>query len=89
MNWVLHYIREKSPHGVDIFNSDFVDAYIANCKPKKVSTQLFGANKVPELGRLLSEMYYSNMLNRSIIGLTGCYSGFPKWCYVYDIKIYS
>lgn len=86
MRWILKYIESQDFKYVDIFQTDFVDAYIDNCKPKRIGIQPYGANTVPELGRILSEMYHSNMLTRGTIGLQRCEDGFPKWCYVYGLK---
>lgn len=88
MRWVQEYIQKLEFGYVDIFDTVFVDAYIENCKPKKVIYQPWGANTVPELGRLLSEMYHSNILNRCTIGLHYHEDGFPKWCYCYSLKTY-
>lgn len=85
-DWIVDYIKTSKFKHVDIFDSEFVDAYIEACHPKKVIVQPYGANTVPELGRLLSELYHSNMLNRMTIGLTQSYSGFPKWCYSYYLR---
>lgn len=85
-DWIVDYIKTSKFKHVDIFDSEFVDAYIGACHPKKVTVQPYGANTVPELGRLLSELYHSNMLNRMTIGLTQSYSGFPKWCYSYYLR---
>jgi len=86
MDWIISFIKKSKVNHVDIFDSDFVETYIEECKPKKVLYQPYGANTVPELGRLLSEMYKSNMLDRATIGLERCYDGFPKWCYSYWIR---
>jgi hypothetical protein len=89
MNWIMHYIDNSKFKYVDIFDTEFVDAYIENCNPKKIIYQPWGANSVPELGRILSEMYHSNILNRGTIGLHYHEDGFPKWCYSYGIKEYK
>ena len=85
--WILSYIRNSSFHHIDIFDSEFVAAYIENCEPKKVVYQPYGANTVPELGRYLSEMYHCNILNRATIGLLYHEDGFPNWCYSYWERI--
>lgn len=81
--WVLSYIGKYGP--VDVLNTDFVDAYAAEFRPR-VATQLYGANKCPELGRLLSRMYSGNVLKRFATGIPGlCGMGFPRWVYVYNL----
>jgi len=84
--WIVAFIRNYRFKHVDIFDSEFVEQYIEKCAPKKVVYQPYGAHTVPELGRYLAEMYRLNILNRATIGLTQCYSGFPKWCYSYWIR---
>lgn len=84
--WILKYIKNSDIGHVDIFDLEFVEQYIKECNPKKVVYQPYGANTVPELGKYLSEMYHGNLLDRCTIGLTQCYSGFPKWCYSYYLR---
>lgn len=88
-DWIIEYIKTSKLKHVDILDLEFVDAYINACQPKKIVFQPYGANTVPELGKYLSELYHSNILNRMSIGLTECYSGFPKWCYSYYIRDYK
>lgn len=73
---------------VDIVTEEFVDAYIEKFNPKRVGWQPYGAHQVPELGRLLGDMYRCNMLNRFTQGLSpiSVADGFPKWVYVYSLK---
>lgn len=84
--WILKYIKNSVIGHVDIFDLEFVEQYIKECNPQKVIYQPYGANTVPELGKHLSEMYHGNLLDRCTIGLTQCYSGFPKWCYSYYLR---
>lgn len=86
MDWIIKFIKNYKCNSVDILNTDFIDAYMENCNPKRIDYQPFGANKVPELGSILSEMYHSNMLERGTIGLPRCEDGFPKWVYTYWLK---
>lgn len=83
MEWILKYIHSSKQDHIDIFDFDFVDAYIKQCNPKKVKEQPYGADSVPELGRLLGDMYRAGLLDRVAIGLTHCHDGYPKWCYSY------
>lgn len=84
--WIMDYIRNCKFQHVDIFDSEFVDAYIEACNPQKVIVQPYGAHTVPEIGKYMSELYRMNILNRVPIGLSQCYSGFPKWCYSYYLR---
>lgn len=81
--WILKYIRNSKFKHVDIFDEEFVNSYIENCNPKRVIMQAWGAYKVREIGRYLSEMYYSKILERGTIPLNYQGDGFPKWCYTY------
>nr|WP_155857704.1 hypothetical protein [Clostridium sp. 12(A)] len=85
-DWIVQYVKMSKLKHVDIFDEEFVETYIDCCQPKKVIVQPYGAHTVPELGKYLSELYHSNVLNRVSIGLTQCYSGFPRWCYSYYLR---
>lgn len=82
--WILENISKYDNH-VDILNDKFVAAYIEQFNPK-IKIQPYGANTCRELGRLLSEMYRCNLLERFTIGLSKSEVGAPKWCYCYTIK---
>ena len=84
LNWIVQYI--KSNGWQDIFMEEFVASYISSCQPKKVEIMAWGADKVPELGRYLGELYKQGILDRFIVGLDYQCDGFPKWCYGYKIK---
>ena len=86
--WVLDYLSNSRIPYVDITNEDFVNEYIQKFNPKKVGYQPYGADTVPELGRLLGDMHRCNMLNRFTQGLSpiSVADGFPKWVYVYSVK---
>lgn len=81
--WVMNYIRTKSPCGVDILNSDFVDAYIAAFNaPHRFCC--WGAFKCRELGKILSGLHRRHYLKRGTIGLgLNWQPGFPRWVYAY------
>jgi hypothetical protein len=81
MEWLIQ------ENHLDTLNTEFVDAYInAFSPPHKIMT--FGANKCPELGRLLSSMYKRGIITRQSFGITnGAWQyGFPKWVWSYSIK---
>ena len=82
--WILQYIVDTG-YGVDILNSDFVDAYIEKFNAKFIITN-WGANKCPDLGRQLSKLYKLCYVNRGRVGLINWQIGFPKWVYHYDIE---
>jgi hypothetical protein len=74
----------KIDNRVDIGNSPFVDAYIKKFSPKHY-IQPFGANKCPEIGRVLKAGYDRLLLNRARVGLSKMEPGFPKWVYTYTL----
>lgn len=76
---------ERGP--VDILNSEFVDSYIERFKPRH-AIMTFGANRCPELSRLLSSMWTLSIIDRQAVGLSdGSWQpGFPKWVWSYSKK---
>jgi len=84
LNWIVQYITENGWQ--DIFMEEFVASYISICQPKKVGITAWGADRVPELGRYLSELYKQGTLDRFTVSLNYQCDGFPKWCYGYKIK---
>lgn len=84
--WIIDYLK-RSKEPVDVLNADFVDAYIEKFNAK-YKLQMYGAHKCPELGKLLSDMHNKQLLIRSVIGLSGLPTGFPKWVYTYELNQY-
>jgi hypothetical protein len=87
--WIEKYIDTNTlTASVDVLDRGFVDAYERACKPKQVFIMPFGANKIPQLGRDLGEMYSRGTLTRHASGLTQMRGmGFPAWVYVYRLKV--
>ena len=83
MNWILNYIRNSKVKIIDIFDEDFVNLYIEECKPNKVFCRIYGASSVPEIGKYLAEMYRLGILDRTVLPLNYSRDGYPKWCYIY------
>ena len=84
LDWIVQYI--KSDGWQDIFMEEFVASYISSCQPKKVEIRTWGADKVPELGKYLGELYKQGILERFTVGLNYQCDNFPKWCYGYKLK---
>ena len=81
--WILKWIKEHSPQGVDVLNSDFVDDYVAATGVRMEPT-CWGASKCPTLGSDLSAMARCGALDRGRIGLGANWQpGFPKWVWAY------
>lgn len=81
--WLKDYINVNGP--VNILDAEFVDAYINKFNPKH-SIQPFGANGCKELGKMLSDLYKDNILDRSRISIHGLGRGYPNWVYVYEMR---
>lgn len=82
--FIFDYLKSTESQ-VNVLNRDFVDAY-TTFTGAPYREQPFGANTCRQLGKDLSVMYSSGILERSSTGLSGSECGFPKWVYVYSIK---
>jgi Uri superfamily endonuclease len=80
--WILDYIQENLH--ANILDKKFVDEYVQKFNTKYF-VMAYGADKCPELGRVLSNMHKHSLLQRDRIGLSNMESGFPKWVYVYSL----
>lgn len=81
--WIINHVERL--RFVDILNSDFVDGYLEEFKPK-FQPMTIGAHKCPQLRRDLSEMASYGFLKRGTIGVGGNWQpGFPKWVRCYSI----
>ena len=87
IDFILRYLKNKYNHySVNILDFDFMSAYIEEFNPKNVKYHLYGSPTCKEVGKLLSDMYKQNLLDRYRIGLSGMESGFPKWIYCYELS---
>ena len=84
IDWVRDWLKQNNTP-VDILNSKFVDDYINEFNPSKVEILPFGANRCPELGKLLSWGYKNGYLNRGRVSISCKEVGFPNWIYVYSL----
>ena len=64
---------------IDIVSENFVNEF----NPKIVEWYLYGTPKVPEIGRLLAELYKENKISRYRQYCKIWQDGYPKWFYVY------
>ena len=90
--WLIKYLDNPANQrtigaGVDILNYDFVLDYLegVGLQKSKWSFQPYGAHKVPELSRILSEMFKEGVLTRGRAGIRCGYAGMPKWVYIYNL----
>ena len=81
--WILGYMSQHKDEPVDIVAESFVNAYVNKFNPKRVEWYPYGAPKVPELGRLLAELYKDNKVGRFRHCCENWQDGYPKWFYIY------
>ncbi len=68
---------------IDVVSENFVNAYINEFNPKIVEWYLYGTPKVPEIGKLLAELYKKNKIDRYRYCCKIWQDGYPKWFYIY------
>lgn len=82
--WILDYIKKTPTQTVNIFDSEFVDAYIAAFKPEYHMNGRY-AFRCRQLTKDLKAMYDNYILDRETFGLEAdsmvCP---PKWIYIYS-----
>lgn len=83
--FIFDWIKKNDGH-IDTMNSYFIDDYIKIFKPKKIRYKMWGSHNVPELSKLLKQMYDEEKLERYIYSLCPVPNGFPKWVYSYHLK---
>ena len=76
---MLHHKKEF----IDVVSEEFVLAYIDKFNPKIIEWYPYGAPKVPEIGKLLAELYKENKVSRYRHYCEICEDGYPKWFYIY------
>ena len=55
-----------------------MNSYVEVCKPNKYEETHWGAYRVPELGRYLSDLHKQGVLDRFVVGLKYQCDGFPS-----------
>lgn len=68
--WIIQYMadpRHKN-HFIDIVGEEFVNAYVDKFAPKVIEWYPYGAPKVPEIGKLLTELYKEKVLVNNCVG---------------------
>lgn len=81
--WTLGYMSQHKNEPIDVVTKSFVNAYVSKFSPKIVEWYPYGAPKVPELGRLLAELYKENKAGRYRYYCENWQDGYPKWFYIY------
>lgn len=83
--WIVHYAKNAdSLNTIDLYSDKFVNAYINEFNPNVVYYE-YGTPYVPELKKLLVELYKEGLLNRyrNYVPHYCKNDGYPKWFYVY------
>lgn len=83
--WILDWIQKNGNQPVDVLNQKFSDDYLEKTKAN-FSAMFYGAHKCSQLGRDLSAMKKSGLLERFRVGIPMAGWGFPKWVYSYSVK---
>lgn len=86
--WIIQYMadpRHKN-HFIDIVGEEFVNAYVDKFAPKVIEWYPYGAPKVPEIGKLLTELYKENKVSRHRHYCDIWQDGYPRWFYIYFLK---
>lgn len=81
--WIFEYMRTHQSEFIDIVSEPFVLAYVKEFQPKNIEWHVYGAPKVPEIGKLLTELYKDGKVNRYRYVCDAYRDGYPKWFYVY------
>lgn len=84
--WILKYMTEHRNEFIDITAENFILAYIDKFKPNVIEIYPYGAPKVPEIGKLLAELYKENKVWRYRHYCDNWQDGYPKWFYIYNLK---
>lgn len=85
-SWILEYMRTHPSEFIDVVAENFVNAYVDKFQPQFVERYPYGAPKVPEVGRLLSELHKEDKVWRYRHYCENWQDGYPRWFYVYNLK---
>lgn len=84
--WILEYMSQHKDEKIDIFAEPFVNSYIEKFSPNIIEWYLYGSPKVPELSKLLAELYKEDKVNRYRHYCEIHQDGYPKWFYIYFLN---
>lgn len=84
--WILKYMEEHRKEFIDITAENFVFAYADEFKPNIIEVYPYGAPKIPEIGKLLAELYKENKVSRYRHYCDNWQDGYPRWFYIYYLK---
>lgn len=87
--WILNYMLDHQSHKnefIDITAEPFVNAYVDEFKPEIVEWYAYGAPKVPEINKLLAELYKEGKVWRYRHYCEWHQDGYPRWFYIYKLN---
>lgn len=86
--WILQYMSAPDHKGqfIDMTGEKFVNAYIDKFDPEVIEWYLYGAPKVPEIGKLLVELCKENKVSRYRHYCDIWQDGYSRWFYTYFMK---
>lgn len=81
--WIIDCAINNQDVFIDITSEEFVEAYVEKFDPPDVLWQWYGAPTVPELKKLLAELYKEGKMSRYRHYCDIWKDGFPRWFYIY------
>lgn len=84
--WILDYMKEHKDEFIDITAENFVLAYVDEFNPKIIEWYIYGVPKIPEIGKLLAELYKEDKVGRYRHYCETWRDGYPRWFYIYYLK---
>lgn len=84
--WILKYMSEHQDEFIDVMTEKFVLAYVKEFNPEVIEWYPYGSPKVPEIGKLLTELYKEDKVGRYRHYCKIWQDGYPRWFYIYYLK---
>lgn len=77
--WILKYMAGHKDEFIDITAENFVLAYVDEFDSPIIEWYSYGAPKVPEIKKLLAELYKENKVGRYRHYCEIWRDGYPRW----------
>lgn len=87
--WILNYMLDHHAHKdefIDITAEPFVNAYVDEFSPVITEWYVYGTPKIPEINKLLAELYKEGKVWRYRHYCEWYQDGYPRWFYTYKLK---
>lgn len=79
-------MAEHKKEFIDITAENFVLAYVDEFNPEIIEWYPYGTPVVPEIKKLLAELYKENKVGRYRHYCEIWRDGYPRWFYIYCLK---